>query len=95
MNYLHSFRTKVRLKSLKKLFKSSDICNVIMPSQDTKALESDLYQKIDKARFIILSGFACLIEKSHERKNNLQNSFTTKVGKHIPSGFFNVYNIIN
>ena len=27
-----------------------------MPSQDTKALESDLYQKIDKARFIILSG---------------------------------------
>ena len=57
-----------------------------MPSEDTKILEFNQYQKSDKAPFVIYAGLECLIEKIG-CKNNHENSFTTKVGKRIPSGF--------
>ena len=58
-----------------------------MHSEDTKILEFNQYQKSDKAPFVIYAGLECLIEKIDRCKNNHENSFTTKVGKHIPSGF--------
>ena len=58
-----------------------------MPSEDTKILKINQYQAFDKAQFIIYADLECLIEKIDECKNNLENSLTTKVGKHIPSGF--------
>ena len=57
-----------------------------MPSEDTKTLERNQYQKADKVPFIIYADLECLIEKIDECKNNPQNSFITKVSKHIPSG---------
>ena len=57
-----------------------------MPSEDTKILEFNQYQKPDKALFIIYADLECLIEKTEGCKNNPENSFTTKVGKHILSG---------
>ena len=53
-----------------------------MPSNGTKILESNQYQKSDKTSFVIHADFECLIEKI-----NPENSSTTKVSKHIPSGF--------
>ena len=58
-----------------------------MPSKDTKILEFNQYQKSDKAPFIIYADLECLIEKIDGCKNNPENSSTTKVSKHIPSGF--------
>ena len=58
-----------------------------MHSEDTKIIEFNQYEKSDKAPFIIYADFECLIEKIDGRKNNPDNSFTTKVGQHIPSGF--------
>ena len=58
-----------------------------MPSDDTKILGFNQYQKSDKAPFIIYVDLECLIEKLDRYKNNLENSVTTKVGKHPPSGF--------
>ena len=49
-----------------------------MSSEDTKILEFNQYQKSD---------LECLIKKSGGFTNNSENSFTTKVGEHIPSGF--------
>ena len=57
-----------------------------MPSEDTKTSEINQYQKADKVPFIIYADLECLIEKIDECKNNPQNSFITKVSKHIPSG---------
>ena len=45
-----------------------------MPCEDTKILEFNQY-------------IECLIEKIDGGKNNPVKSFTTKVSKHIPSGF--------
>ena len=47
------------------------------------------YQKSDKAPFIIYADLEHIIEK-----NNPENSSTAKVREHVPSGFFNIYNII-
>ena len=59
-----------------------------MTSGDTKILEFNQYQAFDKAQFIIYADLECLIEKIDECKNNLENSLTTKVVKHIPSGLW-------
>ena len=58
-----------------------------MPSEDTKILEFNQYYKSDKAPFVIYVVLECIIKKIDECKNNPKNSFTTKVSKHIPSGF--------
>ena len=58
-----------------------------MPSEDTKILQFNQYQKYDKTPFIIYAYLECLKEKTDECKRNPQNSFATKVSQHIPSGF--------
>ena len=58
-----------------------------MHSEDTKIIEFNQYEKSDKAAFIIYADLEYLIEKIDGCKNNPDNSFTTKVGQHIPSGF--------
>ena len=58
-----------------------------MPSEDTKILEFNHYQKSDEAQFIIYADLKCLIENTDGCKNNPENSSTTKVGEYIPSGF--------
>ena len=63
------------------------VCNIIMPSEDTKILEFNQYQKSDKAPFIVYADLECKIEKMDGCKNNPENSYTTKVSVHISSGF--------
>ena len=58
-----------------------------MPSEDTKILKFNQYKKSDKAPFIIYADLECIIEKIDGCKNNPENSFVTKVGEYIPSGF--------
>ena len=66
---------------------NKDFLNVNMPSEDTKILELNQYQKSDKALFIIYVDLECMIEKIDVCENNPENSSITKVSKHIPSGF--------
>ena len=87
LNYLHSFRTKNKLESHRKKCENKDFCSVIMPSEDTKILGFNQYKKSDKAPFIIYADLECIIEKIDGCKNNPENSSTTKVSEHIPSGF--------
>ena len=58
-----------------------------MPSEDTKILEFNQYQKSDKAPFIIYADLECIIEKIDGCKNEPENPSTTKVCKHILSAF--------
>ena len=86
-NCLHSFSTESKCESHKKVCENKDFCHVVMPSEDTKTLEFNQYQKSDKAPLIIYVDRECLIEKIDGYKNNSENSFTTKVNEHILSGF--------
>ena len=87
LNCLHSFRTKNKLESHKKVCEKRDFCNVIMPSEDTKISESNQYQKSDKALFIIYADLECITEKIDGCKNNPENSSNAKVSEYIWSGF--------
>ena len=58
-----------------------------MPSEDTKILLFNQYQKSNKAPFIIYADLECVIEKIGESENILENSSTTKASKLIQSGF--------
>ena len=86
-NCFHSFRTKSKLESHKKVCENKDFCNVVMPSEDTKILELNQYRISDKALFIIYVGLESLIVKTDACKNNPEKSFMKKVSEHIPSGF--------
>ena len=58
-----------------------------MPFENTKILEFNQYEKPDKAPYIIYADLECIIEKIDECENNPENSSTTKLSEHIPSGF--------
>ena len=58
-----------------------------MPSEDTKILEFNQYQKSNKAPFIIYADLECIIGKTDGCKDNPENSSTSKVSEHILSGF--------
>ena len=87
LNCSHSFATKNKLRSHKKVCTNKDFCNIIMPSDDIETLEFNQYQKFDKALFHIYAYLECLIEKIDRSKNNPENSSTTKLGGHILSRF--------
>ena len=87
MSCLNSFRTKSQLNSHKGVGEDKDFCSVKMPFEDTKISEFNQYQKSDKASFIIYAHLKCIIEKINRCKNNPENSSTTKVSEHTPSGF--------
>ena len=76
-----------KVESHKRVFENKDFCNIIMPCEDTEILEFNQYQKSDKAPFIIYADLECTVEKTDGCKNNPENSSTTKVSEHIPSGF--------
>ena len=54
LNCFHSFATKNKLQSHKKVCENKVFFNIVMPSEDTKILEFNRYKKIDKAPFIIM-----------------------------------------
>ena len=87
LNCLHYFRTKSKLESIKKVCENKDFHNAIMPSEDNKILEFNQYQKSDQSLFIIYADLECVIERIDGCKNSAENSYTTKVKEHIPSGF--------
>ena len=82
LNLLHS-----KLESHKKVCENKAFCNVIMPSEGTKILEYNQYQKSEKAPFVIYADRECIKEKVDGCQSNPENSCGTKVREHIPSGF--------
>ena len=61
-----------------------------MPSEDTKILKFNQYQKSEKSPFIICADLECIIAKIDRCKKNSENSSTRKVSKRTSSSF-NVY----
>ena len=62
LNCLYSFRTKNKLESHKKVFEKKEFYNIVMPSEDTKILEFNQFQKSDKTPSIIYADLECIIE---------------------------------
>ena len=58
-----------------------------MPEKNNKILKYNQGEKSTKFPFIIYADLECLLEKINTCHNNLEKSSTTKINKHIQSGY--------
>ena len=87
LNCFHSYRTENKLESHKKICENHDYCHVEMPTKDNNIIKYKHGEKSMKVPFIISADLECLLEKMSTCINNPNESFTTKINKHTPSGY--------
>ena len=87
LNCFHSYRTKNKLESHKKICENHDYCHVEMPTKDNNIIKYNHGQKSVRVPFIIYADLECLLEKMSTCINNRNESSTTKINKHTPSGY--------
>ena len=68
------FLNKNKFQSHKKVCENKFFCNIMMPSEDTKMMEFNHHQKVEKAPLAIYAGLECLIEKIYRCKNDSLSS---------------------
>ena len=87
LNCFHSYSTKNKLESYKKICENRDYCHVEMPTKDNNIIKYNHGEKSMKVPFIIFADLECLLEKMSTCINNPKESSTTKINKHTPSGY--------
>ena len=80
------FCNRKKLESHKNV-ENKDFCSVTMPSEGTKILESNQYQKPEKSPFVVYAYLECIPEKIDGCKNS-------KSKRTYSITFFNFYNIV-
>ena len=79
LNCFHSYRTRNKLEALKKICQNHDYChNIIKYNHGEKSM---------KLPFVIYADLECLLEKMSTCINNPNESSTTEINKHTPSGY--------
>ena len=58
-----------------------------MPTKDNNIIKYNQGEKSVKLPFVIYADLECLLEKMSTCQNNPNESFTTEINKHIPSGY--------
>ena len=86
LNCCHSYRTKNKLESHKKICENHDYCHVEMPTKDNNIITYNHGEKSMKVPFIIYADLECLLEKMSTCINNPNESSAIKINKHTPSG---------
>ena len=87
LNCFHAFRTKNKLEGHKKMCENHDYCHVEMPTKDNNIIKYNQGKKSIKLPFVIYADLECLLEKLSTCYNNPEESFTTEINKHTPSGY--------
>ena len=87
LNCFCPYRTENKLKKHKKVCENHDYCYVEMSEEDNKILRYNQGEKSMKVPFIIYVDLESLLEKMNTCHNNPERSSTTKINKHIPSGY--------
>ena len=84
LSCFHSYRTKNKLESHKKICENCNYCNVEIPIECNKIIKYNQGEKSIKSPFII---YECLLEKISTCYNNPEKSSTAEINKHTPSGY--------
>ena len=87
LNCFHSYRTKNKLDAHKKICENHEYCHIEMPTKDNNIIKYNQGGKSLKLPFIIYADLECLLEKINISYNNPEESSTTKINKHTPSGY--------
>ena len=87
LNCFHSYRTKNKLESPKKICENCDYCRVEMPTKDNNAIKYNQGEKSIKLPFVVYADLEFLLEKISTCYSNPEESSTTKINKDTPSGY--------
>ena len=86
LNCFCIYRTKDKLELHKNVCENRDYCQVEMPNKDNNTIEFN-QKDYGKTPFVIYSDLEFLLKKISTCYNNPEESFTTEVNKHAPSGY--------
>ena len=87
LNCFQSYTTENKLKKHEKVCEKHDFCYSKMPEKDNKILKYNQGEKSMNVPFIIYADLEFLLEKMNTCHNNTEKSSTTKINKHLPSGY--------
>ena len=87
LNCFHSYSTKNKLEAHKKICENHDYCHVEMPTKNNNIIKYNHGEKSMKLPLVIYADLECLLEKMSTCINNPNESSTTKINKHQPSGY--------
>ena len=87
LNCFHSYRTKNKLEAHEKICENHDYCRVEMPTKDNNTIKYNQGEKSVKLPFVVYTDLECLLEKMSTCYNNPEKSSTTKINKHMPTGY--------
>ena len=79
LNCFHSYRTKNKLEAHKKICENHNYCNVEMPTKNNTVIKYNQGEKSIKLPFVV--------EKMSTCQNNPNETTTTEINKHTPSGY--------
>ena len=84
---LNCFHSYSKLESHKKICENHDYCHVEMPTKDNNIIKYNHGEKSMQVPFIIYADLESLLEKMTTCINNPNESSTTEINKHTPSGY--------
>ena len=87
LNCFHSYRTEHKLEAHKKICENHDYGHVGMATKNDNIIKYNHGEKSMKLPFVIYADLKCLLEKMSTCINNPNESSTTKMNKHTPSGY--------
>ena len=87
LNCFCAYSTKNKLEAHKKICENHNYCHVEMPTKDNNTIKYNHGEKSMKLPFVIYADLECLLEKMSTCINNPNESSTTKINKHTPSGY--------
>ena len=87
LNCFHSYRTENKLEAHTKICENHDYCHVEMPTKNNNIIKYNHGEKSIKLPFVIYADLECLLEKISTGINKPNESSTTKINKHTPSGY--------
>ena len=87
LNCFCAYSTKNKLEEHQKICENNKYCHVEMPTKDNNIIKYNHGEKSIKLPFIIYADLECLLEKMSTHQNNQNDSSTTEINKHTPSGY--------
>ena len=87
LNCFCAYSTKNKLEKHKKICENHDYCHVEVPTKDNNMIKYNHGEKSIKMPITVYADLECLLKKIDTCENDPNKSYTTKINKHIPSGY--------
>ena len=75
------------MKKHNKICENHDYCHEEIPNEDKKIIKYNQGERSIRSPFIIYADLECLLQKISTCYNNAEESSTTEINKHTPSGY--------